>query len=173
MAVNKHAQHILVLPEDDHNRELANGFVLCLDSVRARRIQVLQVAGGWLKVLETFQLDHIADMDQYPSRFMILVIDFDNDERRLAGALSRIPDRLRDRVFIVGSAKEPQDLVNARLWQHPAALLAGLGSKLEQIGYALGHDCRENTATTWGHPLLLANTPELERLREIVRPIIF
>jgi len=37
----------------------------------------------------------------------------------------------------------------------------------------MAKDCREDTDTTWGHPLLRHNTGELDRLREHVRPILF
>jgi len=45
MSVNKYQQHVLVLPEDDANRQLEIGFLLdplLID----RRIDVLEVAGG-------------------------------------------------------------------------------------------------------------------------------
>jgi len=58
---NRHQPHILVLPEDDANRQLANGFVLDLDQSTLRRIQVLPEVGGWRVVLDTFESDHIAD----------------------------------------------------------------------------------------------------------------
>jgi hypothetical protein len=75
VSVNKHLPHVLVLPEDDANRQLANGFLLQVDPVRLRRMQVLPVAGGWHQVLESFLEDHVNEMDLYASRFMILLID--------------------------------------------------------------------------------------------------
>lgn len=48
--INKHLPHLLVLPEDDEDRELANGFALHT-AVDPRKIQVLPTAGGWLKAL--------------------------------------------------------------------------------------------------------------------------
>jgi hypothetical protein len=52
-SANKYAPHVLVLPEDDANSDIANGFVLhvALDS---RAIQVLRCAGGWAKVRDAF-----------------------------------------------------------------------------------------------------------------------
>jgi hypothetical protein len=161
MSVNKHLPHVFVLPEDDANRQLANGFLMQIDPSRQRRIQVLPVAGGWNEVLENFIADHIGAMDLYATRFMVLLIDFDSNEQRMEHATNRIPERLRDRVFILGAWNEPQDLTRA-----------GLGL-FETIGSALAQDCREETDTIWGHLLLRHNAGELARLREQVRPILF
>lgn len=159
MSVNRYRAHVLVLPEDDANRQLANGFLLDRD-LSTWRIQVLVEAGGWGDVLEHFLVDQVVDMDRYPKRFMILLIDFDGREDRLQYARSRIPARLTDRVFILGALTEPE------------ALKVDLGS-YEAIGLELARDCREETDKTWGHRLLRHNTSELDRLRANVRPILF
>jgi hypothetical protein len=161
VSVNRHLPHVLVLPEDDANRQLANGFQLQVDPARLRRMQVLPVAGGWNEVLESLLADHVNEMDLYASRFMVLLIDFDRHEERMENATSRIPERLRYRVFILGVRTEPEDLKRA-----------GLGSP-EAIGSELARDCRENTDTIWGHELLRHNAGELARLRDQVRPILF
>ena len=94
MSVNKHQHHVLVLPEDDANRQIANGFHLQVDHYRTRRMQVLPVAGGWMEVLNKFGSQQVAEMDRLPSRSMILLIDFDGQIGRLAAAQAAIPDRL-------------------------------------------------------------------------------
>lgn len=161
MGANLDRPHVLVLPEDDANRQLANGFFLGVDLIRQRQIQVLKVAGGWIKVLERFQSDHVAKMDGCPNRFMVLLIDFDEREDRLDRAKQTIPDDLKDRVFVLGARKDPEGLRRA-----------GLGTP-ENIGEALARDCREETDTIWGHDLLRHNASELDRLRKHVRPILF
>jgi hypothetical protein len=149
----------MVLPEDDANRQLANGFLL--DDALSTQIQVLEEAGGWIKVLDDFKSAHVAEMDRYPSRFMVLLIDFDGQERRMNEMTAKVPERLRPRVFIIGARTEPEDLKKA-----------GLGS-YESIGSDLARDCREETEKTWGHELLRHNEGELVRLRESVRRILF
>jgi hypothetical protein len=150
-----------VLPEDDANRQLANGFLLEVDPAGMRRMQVLPVAGGWNDVLESFVAEHVREMDLYTARFMVLLIDFDSNEGRLEAAKKRIPERLQSRVFILKAWSEPEDLRRA-----------GLGL-YEAIGSAMAQDCREETDTIWGHDLLVHNAGELVRLREQVRPILF
>ena len=159
MSVNKYLPHVFVLPEDDANRQLANGFLLD-QFISTRRIQVLPEAGGWTRVLECFISDHVVKMDTYPNRFMVLLIDFDGRKERLNDAKARIPSHLTDRVFILGALSEPE------------ALRDELGS-YEAIGLAMAKDCREETDTTWGHRLLQHNAGEIGRLRGQVRPIVF
>ena len=159
MSVNKYKPYVFVLPEDRANEQLANGFLLD-QSLTPRSIQVLEVAGGWLKVLECFKSDHVHEMDRDPRRFMVLLIDFDGQQDKLGRARADIPAHLTDRVFVLG------------VWTEPEALRAILGS-YEKIGRAIAEDCREDTSTTWGHELLKHNTSEIERMRQQVRPILF
>ncbi len=159
MSVNRYLPHVLVLPEDDANRQLANGFLLGR-YLSARKIQVLEEAGGWNEVLERFLSDHVDGMNLYPGRCMVLLIDFDGREERLQVAKARIPGPLTDRVFVLGALSEPE------------ALRPSLGS-YETIGLAMARDCREETNITWGHHLLRHNVNELDRLRERVRPLLF
>lgn len=160
MSVDKYQPHVYVLPEDDANRQLANGFLLRVDPTRQRQMQVLPVAGGWQNVLNLFISDHVVKMDRYTDRFMILLIDFDNNEDRLRTAKAAIPEGLADRVFVLGALSEPE------------ALKAVLGP-YETIGSEMANDCRDETDTTWGHDLLRHNAGELDRLRKHVRSILF
>jgi hypothetical protein len=91
---------------------------------------------------------------------MVLLIDFDGNQDRLNAVRAAIPDRLQDRVFVLGAWSEPEDL---RL---------DLGS-YETIGKAMARDCRNDTEETWAHRLLRHNAGELERLRNHIRPILF
>jgi hypothetical protein len=61
----------MVLPEDDANSRLANGFLLDLDQSAITKIQVLPEAGGWKAALDTFESIYVAGMDRYPGRFMV------------------------------------------------------------------------------------------------------
>jgi len=160
MSVNKERPHLLVLPEDKANRQLANGFWLEVDPTRQRQMQVHAVAGGWTEVLNLFSSVHVTEMDRCPTRFMVLLIDFDGNENRLNQAQHSIPQHLAERVFILGTLTEPE------------ALKPHLGP-YEEIGSKLAKDCREATDDTWGHVLLQHNAGELARLREHVLPILF
>lgn len=160
MAVNKYQPHVLVLPEDAADRQVANGFILD-QSVFTRRIQILEEAGGWARVLDQFETDHIAGMESWPCRFIVLLIDFDGDLSRLTQAKARIPSNLDDRVFVLGSLTDPEDLKRS------------FGGTLEHIGTALAEDCRGEANQIWGLALLRHNSKELNRLRTSVSPFLF
>lgn len=160
MSVNRERPHILILPEDDANRQMANGFML-YPMLFYRRIQVLAVAGGWTQVLDLFTADHRTQMDRWRDRLMVLLIDFDGRADRLKEARSRLPQHLNERVFVLGA------------WSQPEALRqAGLGS-YEEIGLAMARDCHDGTRTTWGHELLRHNATELDRLTRRASSILF
>jgi len=158
MSVNKFHPHILVLPEDKANRELANGFHL--EVSLTRRMQVLPVAGGWNEVLNQFRLVHVAEMAHHQNRFMVLLIDCDGKGERLDYARESIPEDLRSRVFILGVWSEPEDLRRE------------LGS-FETIGRNMAKDCRDETDAIWKHNLLRHNLIELARLRQHAGDILF
>jgi hypothetical protein len=156
MSVNRDLPHLLVLPEDDANRQLAVGFHLELNQIR--QMQVLQPARGWNKVLDEFKEVHVSAMNRNLKRFVVLLIDLDGNSGRLGYAKGLVPAHLADRVFILGVWTKPEDLENGFL---------------ENFGEALARDCREETSRTWDHALLKHNEPEVARLRTLVRPFLF
>jgi len=154
--LNRHLPHLAILPEDEDDAELANGFVL---NEEVRRVHVLPYSGGWHKVRDEFEERHIKTMERLPERRMILLIDFDRQTDRLAYMKEAIPAHLETRVFVLGCWNEPKDLKQA---------FAGRGS-LEDIGSALGRECIERNRDMWEHPLLAHNAEELRRLSDSMR----
>jgi len=157
MSVNKYQPHILILPDDDANRQLANGFDR---SVAHRQFQILPPAGGWGLVCDLMASDHAGFMRRYPNRFMVLLIDFDDQPDRLEHVKSRIPEDLHERVFVLGALTDPEDLRQ--------------GSRI------LRNDRRPNchrlpkySQAIWDHELLQHNASELLRVRDAVRNFLF
>lgn len=154
MPVNKFLDHILVLPEDDANAAIANGFVEHVDKIR--QIQILPAAGGWCAVCEAFAANHIAAMRKYPKRLMVLLIDFDDQKNRFEQVVRHIPPDLHERVFVLGS------LIN------PEVLKRALSMRGEDVGRALANECRLRddglSGPTWGHQMLAHNLAELQRI---------
>lgn len=160
MSVNKFQPHVYVLPEDDADRQIANGFLLG-PSLLDNRIRILEEAGGWNEVIERFCSTYAAEMDRYPDRHMVLVIDFDGKPDRFEVVRKRIPQHLLDRVFVLGALNDPENLRQE------------LRLSYEAIGTAMARDCCGNTASIWEHRLLSHNTSEIDRLRTTVCPILF
>jgi len=168
MSVNKYEDHVFVLPEDDANRQIANGFINNLN-VNDRAIQVLPIADGWGKVVKKFKKNQVSEMRSFPKRRMVLLIDFDGKGERLSYVKSQIPEHLQDRVFILGVLSEPDDLKGIK------NKFESIGTgKLEQIGQTLANDCsNNNTNGLWGHDLLKHNKTELDRMILSVKPFLF
>lgn len=82
MSINKYKPHLLILPEDDANRQIANGFIQNIN-VNQLTIQVLPFADGWLKTVDKFVDDYASEMQKYPKRMMVLLIDLDKRKSRL------------------------------------------------------------------------------------------
>ena len=162
MSINKHRPHLLVLPEDDANRQIANGFITNVN-VKSRAIQVLPPADGWINLVNEFVDDHATEIKKYPERMMILLIDFDKDYRnRLKSVQDRISKDIKDRVFIVGVLSEPE------------RLRTSVSKSFKDIGRTLSEDCyNKNYNGLWIHALLRHNTNELNRMILSVRPFIF
>lgn len=161
MSVNVHIPHVLVLPEDEANQELANGFLLD-PSVKLRSIQVLPSAGGWGKVLDSFIVSHIDGLRKYRNRHLVLLIDFDGHvDERTAKFLDAFPEDVRDRVFLLGTQAEPEPLRTQ------------LGQSLENIGTALAAECFHDEDALWMHPLLAHNAAERSRLNARVKGFLF
>lgn len=168
MGVNKYQPQVLVLPEDDANRQIANGFILN-SNVNEFAIQVLPNADGWGKLVNKFKEDHVFLRRKFPKRMRVLLIDFDLREDRLTYVKDQIPEYLQDRVFILGVLSEPDDLkgINKKVES------IGRG-KLEKFGEALANDCSNNkTNGLWGHDLLKHNKTELDRMILSVKPFLF
>lgn len=161
MSVNRFLPHVLVLPEDDANRFLANGFQLEITGLPQRQMQVLPAAGGWGAVRDTFASDHVADMTGNHHRFMVLLVDFDDDSTRLETMQKSIPAQLAARVFVIGARGNPEELK------------AALKEPLEDIGMRLARECRDDSDETWSHEQLGHNKAELDRLRADVRSLLF
>ena len=160
MSVNKYKPHIFVLPEDDANREIANGFILD-PNLNGRAIQVLPPVGGWKKVVDDFREVHAPEMKGCPERRIVLLIDFDRQHAKRLSCVKEISPELVDRVFVLGALSEPEDLKR------------NIGKNFEDIGKALSQDCVGNTRIVWGHDLLKHNESELARMILSVRPFLF
>jgi hypothetical protein len=158
MSVNKYLEHLIILPEDYANRQIANGFSLVC---RTRQMLVESEIGGWMKVVDYFLNDYIGTMRRYPRRYVVLVIDFDGNTERLVEVRGSIPADVSDRVFVFGCLQEPEDIRKA-----------GYGS-FEKIGRSLAEECLGNVnINIWNHELLANNRSELERFKSSVCHIL-
>jgi len=157
-SVNPYKPHLMILPEDQANEEIANGFHLH-HGIAYERIRVLPPARGWRKVVDDFHSEWADTLLAYPDRYFVLVVDLDRVATRVPEILRDIPPILADRVFVIGAFAEPEDL-------------KGLGS-FENIGRKLADDCFNSRSIVWDHPLLVHNKAEVRRLRDVLGRFAF
>jgi hypothetical protein len=151
MSVNKELKHLLIIPEDNANRQLVIGFLLRKNA----SCQTLRVAGGWLKAFEAFTRNSCQELGKYPHRHVVVVIDFDDQIQSRSERFAKlVPNEFKDRVFLLGSRSEPEKLKTAM--QHKT---------LETIGGRLADTCLEDDSQSlWAHELLTHNLNERRRM---------
>lgn len=166
---DKYQNHLIIIPEDDHNRQIINGFVdsYYVPILNQRRIQVVGNAGGWDEAVKKFEKEYLPEMGKYSNRHVLIVLDFDGMPfERLAAVKKRIPSDCADRVFFLGTKDEPKDLKAAHK----------LKFTYEEIGRKLAEDFVSNGTTMddlWQDEHLVHNLDELGRLCGRVRGFIF
>lgn len=161
MSVNVFKPHVLVLPEDDANRQIVNGFLLD-PSLNLRAIQALPIAGGWVKVREDVCSTQATQLRKYPNRHLVLLIDFDGEvTERTHRFQESIPADVRDRVYLLGTQVEPEPLRKA------------CGVSLEKVGEQLANACANGEQGLWGHAMLAHNQAEVGRLIQSVKKFLF
>lgn len=162
---NLYKPHVLVLPEDEADQQLANGIKLSLN-INNQALIIDKPAKGWLNVVKKFTAQ-VPEMRRYQSRIVVLLIDFDcktkgtTPEKRFSKVTNEIPEDLRSRTFVLGTLVEPEKLKTK------------LSMGLEHIGETLAEDCPDKQNPLWNDDMLKHNAPELERLLESVRHFLF
>lgn len=159
MSVNRFKPHVLIIPEDRADEQLANGFVL---HDQVKNLHVMPYQGGWKAVLECFKNDYISYLNAWQQGYVIMLIDFDKEfQKRMETCTREIPEHLKSRVFIVGP------------WDEPEGLPKILGANREKIGMALADECFHGIQVGWNNPHLKHNENECIRMRQQIREIIF
>jgi hypothetical protein len=157
--VNKYKDHLLIVPEDDANKDLALGFVNAVPrGVNAAHIE--PVAGGWSSARDRLA-NLLPSMRRFSSRRVLVLVDFDTSATRRDDVLRDVPTYLADRVYLLGG------------WSEPESLQAALDHRSrEALGASLARACLDDTDGLWQHALLAHNADELARLRADVLPFL-
>jgi hypothetical protein len=131
--------------------------------VDSRYVQVVDPAGGWNAVLETFNRGFLTVLRANRKAHAVLLMDFDGDpEHRLGFCFNKIPSEVKDRVFVLGPQNTPETLRKS---------LARGG--FEYIRAALATECDTGQLAVWSHEELIHNEAERERLAATVKPFLF
>lgn len=160
--MNKYALHLIVIPEDRADEQLANGFEQH-DKVKSDRIRAMPGVGGWQNVLKVFKDEYVQYLHAYPKGHVVMLIDFDGHyAHRRVEFENAIPDDLKRRTFVVGSKETPEKLKKEMA-----------NKSFERIGVSLAEDCHVGTETVWSHEHLIHNDPDRQRLLQNVKSFLF
>ncbi len=158
--MNRYIEHLLIVPEDDAIRQIVNGFIADI-AISTNRVKVEPNAKGWSKARDSILSEYMPSLTRLQYRYLVVLIDLDDDSARLQQVRDQIPAECKDRMFVLGVASEAEDLRNK------------LNMTFEEVGRALAEDCRNSTSTVWTHELLSQNSEEIYRLRQSVSPFLF
>jgi hypothetical protein len=150
--------------EDQANLNLLNGFVNYW-GISDSAVLITPTCNGGKKVWKKFEREYISSMNEYPERLILMLLDFDesvdNFNRtpiKFQKAQETIPPSLKDRVFILGSWKEPEDLKRS------------LQKKYEEIGSDIAKECVDgkgsSNSSIWNNEFLRYNIPEIQRMKQ-------
>jgi len=139
MSVNRYQPHVLIIPEDRADEQIANGFTKH-DQVTLKQVQVMPYADGWPGVLNKFMTQYISYLRNYKNAYIVLLIDFDAKyESQRHRFDTAVPDDLKDRVFVVGAKEDPERLRQV------------MGKGFEEIGSDLADDCYKDPRINYCH----------------------
>jgi hypothetical protein len=160
--INKYNPHLVVLFEDKAYRDIYNGFRLNAN-INLGVLHGMRLSNGWHKVVDDFVDEYINYLRQWQNANLLMLIDFDDDAERAETIKNdKIPLDLQNRVFILGSLIEAENL------------RPDFGRNYEKLGKCLAKDCVDGTMDAWGHPLLQHNADRnLQRLITSVKPFLF
>ncbi|MBX9681686.1 MAG: hypothetical protein K2X38_23255 [Gemmataceae bacterium] len=154
MSVNKFRPHVVVIPEDDANREVMVGFYNHF-AVADRCVFAAPPAGGWQHVLDVFKESYIQHLVRYEQAYVVMVMDFDGRVDRRQFVEQDVPGELRPRVFLIAWRDEPEHLK------------VELGISFSDIGERLADECSKGRLSLWNHRQLDHNRNELARIAAV------
>lgn len=158
--INRERPHLLILPEDQANREIVNGFFIH-SSVDLNRVQVMSNIGGWRNVCNKFEHVYVPKLNANTHCHVAMLVDFDEKPDRRAYINGFIPATLQDRVFVIG------------VWSQPEKLKEDTNLTFEEIGRALEEDCPRQPGGLWNHELLRHNSVDVDHLWNTLGVILF
>lgn len=168
--MNKYQPNLQILCEDKINRDIANGFILGLHNHHFMNPSPIEsyaeLAGGWTKAVDNLSNFWIDNLRNNLNLFLLILIDSDRDPNRISQIISKIPNDLKERIFVMGCFNEPEIL---KQQSHIAIKQMDKKAKIsnENVGKVLFQHCKDNPENNlWYSDELKHNLTEIERLKE-------
>ncbi len=158
MSVNLFKPHLVILPEDEKNRDIALAVQRHLPRAFANQIKIENPLRGWLKTLDAIDLVYQPNKDE---QYIVAVIDFDDNlEERHQMIAKRFEENgyNKGHVFVIGAKSEAENV-----WQMP--ILQDKTLRLENEDYL------KFTDRFWTSDQLVHNRATLEALCQMVHKV--
>lgn len=148
--------YLIVLFEDGAYQDFFNGF---RSHIRVtRQIHAKPVLKGVEKIKHEISDEKsitLKEMKKYEAAILLVLIDSDKRESRVQDMMERVPDFIRDRIFIISSAKNAEK-TNSFFG----------GGKKEKLGWKLAESCINGACELWREDPLAHNVAMIERFQQ-------
>ncbi len=161
--MNKYQFALLVVPEDQANKDLVIGARDSQPNTIQNKIRIEPVPGGRDEVWTATIHDYLPRLERYERWHLVLVIDHDADVPKIQQHFDElIPQSLKSRVWVLGCRSEPESC-RSRL---------GRPGPLRELGSELFNSCMTQLSPLWDHNELNHNKAQLESLRKTLQNLI-
>ncbi len=159
MSVNRYQKYLIVLFEDRAYHDLFLG----LNFSRKQQISQKPILQGFDDVY--FQLTNhqsltLQELKTYQKAYVLACIDADLDsqsESKILQLKNAISDEYKERVFIIGSKHEAEQIKHAIIGQ----------GKWATVSEKLENSCKNDQCELWQNEVLQHNLEELQRLKQV------
>lgn len=162
--MNKYTDGLQILAEDEDLASIVSGFFACANiNFDHRRVDDKGAASGWTSV-QDWLCKSVSFLEKYDKLCRLGIVDFDGYENRATNFKKKIPEEVRDRVFVLGPIRNVETLKKET------------GLSLERIGAKIARTCASMTPvenSIWQCDQLKHNIPEVERLKKRVGSFLF
>lgn len=162
MSVNREKPYLIVLFEDGAYKDLFMGFEFSMQ----KQISPRSVCGGFDKVcLELTDEKSILlkELNKFPKAYVLALIDADLDNcpdsqiGKIEKLKQKIDEKYIDRVFIIGSKIEAEDIKQVIIGQ----------GKWKTVSQKLEDSCKNDNCQLWQDEMLKHNLDEISRLKQV------
>lgn len=162
MSINRYQNYLIVLFEDNAYKDLFMGF----DFSVQRQISLKPICGGFDSVYVQLTNEKdvlLKELNKYSNAYVLALIDadLDNHPHSQKGKIDKlktaIDAKYQDRIFIIGSKIEAEDIKRAIISE----------GNWKTVAQKLEDSCQNHDCELWQDEMLKHNLDEISRLKQV------
>lgn len=162
MSVNRYQNYLIVLFEDNAYKDLFMGF----DFSMQKQISLRPVCDGFDSVCIQLTSEKgvlLKELNQFSKAYVLALIDADLDNHpysqrgKIDKLRTSIDNKYQDRIFIIGSKIEAEDIKRAIISQ----------GEWKAVSQKLENSCKNENCELWQDDMLKHNLDEITRLKQV------